>query len=168
LSSDPNETQFIDLMRFEVEQVCRFWGVPPSMVYAAVSGQNVTYSNVTDADLAFLKHSLDGYLVRIENALTQLLPKPQVVRANRDAVLRSDARARHEIYDIRLKNRTVTVNEVRKLEDEPPFPEPEFDDPGIPGGEEKVPLTPVPPPVAMPGSPEKLAPAGVIDAPKGS
>jgi HK97 family phage portal protein len=65
---DPAESQFLDLIRFEVEQAARFWGVPPSMLYGAVSGQAVTYANITDADLNFLKHSLDGYYVRIEAA----------------------------------------------------------------------------------------------------
>lgn len=131
-SVQPGETQFIDLMRFCVEQACRFWAVPPAMVYAAVSGQNVTYANVTDADLSFLKHSLDGYFVRIEQSLTRILPRPQVVRANRNAILRSDVKARFEVYDKRLRQSSMTVNEVRALEDEQPFDDPAFSEPGIP------------------------------------
>lgn len=127
------EPLFIDLQRFTTEQVCRFLGVPPSMVYAAVSGQNVTYANVSQADLHFLKHSLEGYLVRIEQALTRLLPRPQFVRFNRNALLRSDAEGRNSVYDTRLRNRTLSVNEVRALEDEEPFADPAFDEPGIPG-----------------------------------
>jgi HK97 family phage portal protein len=101
---DPNETQFIDLMRFEVEQACRFWHVPPSFVFAAISGQNVTYSNITDADLLFLKNSVDGYLERIEEALSDLLPRPQYVRADRDAILRSDIKTRFDVYQIGIRN----------------------------------------------------------------
>ena len=47
---DPNESQFLELQRFIIEDVCRFMGVPPSMVYGAVSGQSVTYANVSQAD----------------------------------------------------------------------------------------------------------------------
>jgi HK97 family phage portal protein len=130
---DPNDSQFIDLMRFAIEEACRFWRVPPSMVYAAVSGQSVTYANVTQSDLAYLKHSLEGHLVRIERALTRLLPRPQVVRFNRNAFLRTDPVTRSEVVDRRLKNQTMTVNEARALEDEPPFGGDEFDEPGIPG-----------------------------------
>jgi HK97 family phage portal protein len=130
---DPNDSQFIDLMRFTIEEACRFWRVPPSMVYAAVSGQSVTYANVTQSDLAYLKHSLEGHLVRIERALTRLLPRPQVVRFNRNAFLRTDPVTRSEVVDRRLKNQTMTVNEARALEDEPPFGGDEFDEPGIPG-----------------------------------
>lgn len=119
---DPSETQFIDLMRFEVEQACRFWRVPPVMVYAAISGQNVTYANITDADLTYLKHSLDGYLVRFEEALTQILPKPQYVKANRNAILRSDAKTRYDLYQVGIRNGILNRNEIRDWEDMSPIP----------------------------------------------
>lgn len=130
---DPNDSQFIDLMRFCIEEACRFWRVPPSMVYAAVSGQNVTYANVSQADLHYLKHSLEGLLVRVERALSRLLTRPVVARFNRNAFLRSDPAGRNAIYDTRLKNKTMSVNEVRALEDEIPFGDPAYDLPGIPG-----------------------------------
>jgi phage portal protein BeeE len=110
-------------MRFNVEQACRFWRVPPSMVYASVSGQNVTYANVSDADLSYLKNTLDGYLVRLEAAFTDLLPRPQYVRANRDAVLRSDQKTRYANYQIGIRNGWRNRNEIRALEDEPPIPD---------------------------------------------
>lgn len=140
-SVDPNDSQFIELMRFATEEVCRFVGVPPSMVYAATSGQNVTYANVSQADLHYLKHSLDVYLVRIEVALTALLARPQVVKFNRSALLRSDAENRHKVYDVRLRNKTMSVDEVRALEDESPFGG-DYATPGIPGGPTDAPTVP--------------------------
>lgn len=137
IQTNPGETQFIETERFAVEQVCRFWGVPPGMVYGAVSGQSITYANVTDADLNFLKHSLDVYYVRVEGALSDLLPKPQIVRANRNAILRSDPKSRFETYTVALANRQITINEIRALEDLPGFG-PEFDIPGIPGGVQPI------------------------------
>jgi HK97 family phage portal protein len=131
---NPNDSQFIDLMRFTTEESARFWRVPPSMIYAATSGQSVTYANASQNDLAYLKHSLEGHLVRIEKALTRLLPSPQFARFNRNAFLRSDPVTRSEIQDRRLMNKTLTVNEVRSQEDELPFDGDEYDEPGIPGG----------------------------------
>lgn len=132
LMVDPNDSQFIELMQFAVEEACRFWRVPPAMVYASTSGSNVTYANVSQADLHYLKHSLEGILVRIEKALSKLLTRPQVARFNRNAFLRSDPQTRWDIHDKRLRNSTTSVNEVRALEDEEPFPDPVFDQPGIP------------------------------------
>lgn len=132
LQAAPGETQFIDLARFDVEQACRFWRVPPSMVYLAISGQNVTYANVTHNDLQLLKYTLEGYYRRIESAWSRCLPRPQIVKANRNVVLAADAKTRHDVYKVRLDARTMTVNEVRALEDEPPFPGSEWDAPGTP------------------------------------
>lgn len=134
-----SESDISPIMQVAVEAACRFWRVPPSMVYAAVSGQNVTYANVTQADLHYLKHSLEWLLQRIENALSALLPEGVRTRFNRNAFLRSDPPGRHDLYDLRLKNRTMSVNEVRALEDEQPIPGDEYDEPGIPaeGGDSR-------------------------------
>ena len=120
-------------MRFEVEQACRFFGVPPSMAYAAVSGQSVTYANVSQADLQYLKHSLGIWLLDIEDAWSSLLPVDQTVKFNVEGLLRMDAEGRWKIHDLRLSNKTTSVNRVLALEDEPPIDDPEFDKPGIPG-----------------------------------
>lgn len=133
-SVDPNDSQFIDLMRFAIEEACRFWRVPPAMVYAATSGQNVTYANVSQADLHYLKHSLEWLFVRLERAWSKLIARPQVVRFNRNAFLRADAPTRGDYMDKRLRNKSMSINEYRALEDEPPVDDPEFDQPGIPGG----------------------------------
>jgi HK97 family phage portal protein len=134
-----NDSQFIPLMQFAIEEACRFWRVPPAMVYAATSGQNVTYANVTQADLHYLKHSLEWLFRRLERALSRLIVRPQVVRFNRNAFLRSDAVTRGEYLNLRLQNKTLTINEYRALEDEEPYIAPEFDLPGIPA------VSPAPP-----------------------
>lgn len=119
-------------VRTTVESICRVFRVPPAMIYAAISGQNVTYANVTQADLAYLKHSLNPYLVRIERALGSALPARVAVRFNRNAILQADPAARWALYEVRLRTKTISINEVRALEDEPPFADPVYDLPGIP------------------------------------
>lgn len=129
---DPKDSQFIELMRFEVEQECRRHGVPPSMVYGAVSGQSVTYSNVTQADLHYLKHTLSYPIDMFQDALSALLPAPRVVKFNRDAILEGDPMAKVDMHIKRVQNRLATINEVRALDDLDPFPGEEFDLPGVP------------------------------------
>lgn len=132
ISVKPNESQFIDLIRFEVEQVCRCYGVPPSMAFAAVSGQNVTYTNATQQDLAYLKFSLQSWLLDLEDAWSSWCTAPVVVKLNVDSLLRMDTMTRYQKHEIALRNKLTTVNEIRMLEDELPFGA-EFDVPGIPG-----------------------------------
>lgn len=133
LSTNPGETQFIELLQWCAIQAARVWHVPPAMIFASVQGSSITYANVLDADLSYLKHTLDGYYSRLETALTQLVPRPQIVKVNRNAILRAEVAGRIDVYDVRLRNKTMTVNEVRALEDEEPFDDPIYDEPGIPG-----------------------------------
>lgn len=139
VQDSPSDTDFLNLLRFAVEQACRVFGVPPSMVYATMSGQNVTYANVTDSDLQFLKHSLGIWLSDIEDALSMFSANGQFVKFNVDALLRVTPKDRHAIYERRLRSKTMTVDEVRILEDEEPFGG-EFAEPGIPGTFEPVPM----------------------------
>lgn len=143
IQTNPSDSQFLELLRFEVENQCRFFGVPPSMVYGAVSGQSVTYTNVSQADLHYLKHSLEVPVSRLESALSACLPESIVARANRDAILRADAVTRWQVYKTRLQTKTATVNQIKALEDEPPFDDATYDEPGVPGG---MPADPAPAP----------------------
>lgn len=128
------DAQFIDILRFEVEQACRVWGVPPTMVYAAISGQHVTYANVSQSDLQFLKYSVQAWLADLEDAWSDLIAMPHSVRFDTDAVLRLDALTRAQVHEIRLRNRTETVNEARADDGRDPYDDPTYDAPGIPGG----------------------------------
>lgn len=123
---NPTDSQFLDTQRFSIEDICRFFGVPPEMVFAATSGQSVTYSNVEQRDLTFLKYGLDPWLTRIEEMLTNQIPRPQVVKINRSALLRTDTMTRYQAHALALTNGFRSINEVRELEDEEPIPGGDF------------------------------------------
>jgi phage portal protein BeeE len=93
------------------------------MVYAAVSGQAVTYANVGQSDLQLMKHSLRSWIDDVEDCWSSLLPGPQSVQLTPEGLLRMDAEGRHALYSTRLADGTMTVAEVRDLEDEPPMPD---------------------------------------------
>ena len=134
MTIDPQKSQFIELLQFECLQAARIYGVPPTMIYAAVSGSSITYANASQDDLAFLKHSLRWWVNLLQDEWSAWLPSPQSVKLNVDAFLQMTARERAEIHEIRLRTKTRTINEVRDLEDEAPFPGEEYDQPGVPGG----------------------------------
>ena len=125
LQAKPVDTQYLDLMRFTVEQVCRYYRVPPTMVYGVQTGQNITYVNASQADLGYLKHSLEGYLARIESALTAVLPRGQEAHFDRDAFLRSDTKSRFDTYAVGLEHDILSHAEVRAMENRAPIPEDE-------------------------------------------
>lgn len=139
LQSNPTDSQFLDTERYSVNQVCRIFNCDPVDHGGSGDGQGVTYGNRRDADLARLKRR-QYWITKLQEALTGFLPRPQVVKLNTSAFLMMTDAERWEIHDLRLRNRSTSVNRVLKIEDEEPFG-PEFDEPGIPGGPSDKPVS---------------------------
>jgi HK97 family phage portal protein len=121
ISIQPNESQFLDTMRFNVQQIARIYGVPPEML-GADSGNSQTYANVESRDLSLLKYSVQPWLGRLERAMNALVPRRQYVKFNAAAFLRTDLKTRYESYEIGLRAGFITIEEVRELEDREPLP----------------------------------------------
>lgn len=130
---NPEESQFIDTMRYTVEQICRIYGEDPADYGASGGGSALTYANRRDSDLARFKRR-QYWVTKLQTCLTDLLPRPQVVKLNPSSSLMMTDLERHELHKLRLESKTRTVNEVRRIEDEPPFDGAEYDEPGIPAG----------------------------------
>lgn len=130
IQTNPTDSQFIDSQRYTVEQICRIYGEDPADHGASSGGSSVTYANRSDADLARFKRR-QFWVTKLQAALTDLVPRPQVVKLNTSSALMMTAMERHELHKLRLESKTTTVNDVKRLEDEAPFG-PEFDEPGIP------------------------------------
>jgi HK97 family phage portal protein len=120
VSIAPEESQFIDTMRLNVQQIARIFAVPPEMI-GADSGNAMTYSNIEARDLSFLKYALQPWLGRLERAMNTLVPRGQYVKFNAAALLRTDTLNRYQAHAIALENGFLTLNEVRELEDRPPL-----------------------------------------------
>ena len=113
LSVTPEESQFLATQQFNVERICRIFGVPPQMVGGGSSGQNITYANITQRRLDFLTFSVQGWLTRFENALSPLLPGGQHVRFDTSALIRMTPMDQAIVADKYVKTGVVTINKVR-------------------------------------------------------
>lgn len=143
IQTNPSDSQFIETMRYSVEQVCRVFGEDPADYGSSSGGSSITYANRTDADLARIKRR-QFWVTKMNNALTRLVADGLTVRLNTSASLMMTPKERHEIYKLRLDSKTITVNEIRELEDEPPFPGEAFTEPGIPSTPTSDPVRSVP------------------------
>lgn len=128
---NPEESQFLNTMRYTVEQICRIYGEDPADHGASGGGTSLTYANRRDADLARFKRR-QFWVTKLQDALGEMLPPDVTVKLNTSSALMMTTLERHELHALRLKSETTTVNEVRTLEDEPKFPDAKFDAPGIP------------------------------------
>lgn len=116
----PADSQFLDATKASVQDVARFLRLPVEML-GGESGSSMTYSNVESRAVDLLRYSVDPVLVRIEEALTQSLPRPWYVQANRAALLRMTTTDRYKAHSMALADGWRSVNEIRALEELPPI-----------------------------------------------
>ncbi len=122
ISIAPNESQFVESRRLGVAEIARTFGVPPEMI-GGEAGGSLTYATVEGRALDFVKFSLTPWIVRLEKAISDLLPRGQTVKFNVNALLRGTTKERYDAHKVALDAGFMTVAEVRQLEDLPPLPE---------------------------------------------
>ena len=103
LMISPKDALWIEAQQFDTLEIARIFGVPSSLMMTAIDGNSMTYSNVEQEWLGFVRFGLMAYLRKIEDALTQLTPRGQTVRFNLDALLRSDTTTRYQAHESALR-----------------------------------------------------------------
>lgn len=125
LTINPEDAQMLESRGFSVEEICRFFGVPPFMVgHTAKSTSWGT--GLEQQTLGFQKFTLRRRLKRIEQALEKQLLKPEdrtsgiSIEFNIEGLLRGDSAGRARFYQQMTSIGAMTINEVRALENMPP------------------------------------------------
>ena len=109
------DMELLDSRRYNAEQMCTLFGVPPHLV-GVPSQDSKTYSNVQQDSQFFVRFTLRPLAIKIEEALSTLLPRGQRAVFNFDAVLRADTQTRYDAYETGLRAGFLTIDEVRALE----------------------------------------------------
>lgn len=122
-----NESQFLETLDRNIATVARYFLAAPEYIGAS-SGNSMTYSNIESRGLAMLQQFYGPWLVKLEEAFANLTPGTQYVKVNVDSLLRSDVKTRYDVHEIAIRNRIRSRDEVRALEDLPPY---EGDDPAM-------------------------------------
>ena len=112
----PDDAQFLESQNLYVTQVARLFGVPASLMLSDTGGSSMTYQNVEQDWIGYIRFSLMTYLIEIEQAFTTLLPRGQEAHFNIEALLRSDTLTRYNAHKIGLEAGFLTVEEVRAIE----------------------------------------------------
>lgn len=119
----PEESQFLLTQENVATTVAAIYGVPPEMV-GGKAGGSLTYSSPEQNNLQLIQHTLRPVATKLEAAFSSLLPRPQYVRFNFGALLRSDTKTRYEAHALAISNGFMSVDEVRALEELPPLEQP--------------------------------------------
>jgi HK97 family phage portal protein len=116
---NPRDSMFIESQAWNVQQVARLFGIPANMLMASVDGNSMTYTNMEQEQMAFVRYTLSQYIVEIESALTHVTTRGTMVKINVDSLLRSDTLTRYQAHAIAIASGWMTVDEVRAIEDLP-------------------------------------------------
>ena len=124
ISLTPEDSQLLETRRYGVEEICRWFGVPPVLIGA--SGATTWGSGISEIVSGFHKFTLNPLLNSIEQALeSRLLDEDErarfAVEFNLDGLLRGDIQTRYSAYATAVQNGFKTRNEVRQLENDEPL-----------------------------------------------
>lgn len=127
LSLSPEDQQLLETRRYTIEEICRWFDVPPVLVHHS----NVTTwgTGIEQIVEGFNKFTIRPMCVSIEQAVRKRVMTPaqrarMSVEFSLDALLRANAKDRAELHAKNVQNGLATRNEVRQLENLPPDPSP--------------------------------------------
>lgn len=118
ISISPNEAQFLETRKFQINEIARIFRVPPHMVGDL---EKSSFSNIEQQSLEFVKYTLEPWLVRWEQAMQRsLIPQDDkskyFIKFNVDGLLRGDYQSRMQGYATARQNGWMSANDVRELE----------------------------------------------------
>jgi len=116
LQLSPKDLEFVQARVNSAREVTTMFKVPSHMVNVPSEGGSMTYQNVQQDSINFVRFCLRGWYSRVEQAFTQELPRGQVARLNIDALIRGSRSERFDAHKTALEGGWLTVDEIRDLE----------------------------------------------------
>ena len=118
IAISPNEAQFLETRKFQINEIARIFRVPPHMVGDL---EKSSFSNIEQQSLEFVKYTLDPWVVRWEQSihrslLTEDEKKSYFVKFNVEGLLRGDYQSRMNGYATARQNGWMNANDIRELE----------------------------------------------------
>lgn len=119
LSIPPDQAQFLDTRKFQLDEIARIFRIPPHMIGDL---ERSTFSNIEQQSLEFVKYTLNPWCVRWEQAMNQQLLSPEeqgryFIKFNVDGLMRGDYESRMNGYATGRQNGWLSANDIRELED---------------------------------------------------
>jgi HK97 family phage portal protein len=116
--TDPQKSQLIEGRQFSVEEICRWFGVPPHKVQHLL---HATFSNIEHQSIEFVRDAVSPWCKRIEQEgdfklLRQDRAPWRCIEFDTRPLLAGDAKSRAEGYAILRQNGIMTANEIREIE----------------------------------------------------
>lgn len=125
ISISPEQAQFLETRKFQINEIARIFRVPPHMVGDL---EKSSFSNIEQQSLEFVKYTLDPWVCRWEQSMVRSLLTPEekkryFVKFNVDGLLRGDYQSRMGGYATARQNGWMSANDIRELENLDRIPE---------------------------------------------
>jgi HK97 family phage portal protein len=116
---DPEDVQLLGTRRFQVEDICRWFGTPPVVIGHASEGQTMWGTGIESIMLSWLRLGINPILRRNEARLNLDAIPPErrgkwFYKYNREAMLEMDSKAKAEFLSRMATSGTMTANERRE------------------------------------------------------
>lgn len=124
ITMNPEAAQMLETRNFEIEEICRWFRVPPFMV-GHMDKQSSWASSVEGMNLQWLTNGLRPMLENIEQEIGRCLlgnDPSYFVEFSVEGLLRADSAGRAQWYSTALQNGWMNRDYVRRLENLPPIP----------------------------------------------
>lgn len=121
LSVDPEHAQLVQSRVFSVQELCRFYDLPPHVLYELSNG---TFANVEEMNRFLVSHSFGNRIVRVEKALDRQLfserekEQDYYTKFNVNALLRGNPKEQAEINQIKFNCGALSQDEWRAQDDQ--------------------------------------------------
>lgn len=122
IQSSASDSQFLEAMGYTDAQIARLFGPAVAEVLGYETGGSMTYSNREQRTLDLLTFSVQKWLVKLEDAISGMLPQPQYVKYNAASLLRADTLTRYQTHKVAREIGLENIDEIREIEDMPPLP----------------------------------------------
>lgn len=110
-----SDSQLLESRSYNVQDIARFFGISPVLLGDLTHS---SYSTLEAAQQEFLLHTLQPYIVMIEEEFTRKLTKPSekniVINLDETAILKTDKAALANYYGALLDRGVICINECRK------------------------------------------------------
>lgn len=124
LTMPPEDAQFLETRRFGIEEVCRWFNLPPHKLRDLT---RATFSNIEHQALEYVSDTLMPWMVAGEQEFARKLltvedRKKYYAKFNANGLLRGDIQSRFNAYAVGLLNGFMNPDDCRRLEDMDPLP----------------------------------------------
>ena len=118
ISISPEQAQFLETRKFQINEIARIFRVPPHMVGDL---EKSSFSNIEQQSLEFVKYTLDPWVIRWEQSIQRALLRPEekkryFAKFNVEGLLRGDYQSRMNGYAVARQNGWMSANDIRELE----------------------------------------------------